>query len=231
VVAAQTVETPEELVLRLEVLHDRLDDQVAVREGLPPEERAVLVLAALCHDLGKPAATFREGDRVRSPGHAAAEETLRAFLGRIGAPAKPTERIVVLTKYHLTHIDFSGSERHVRRLARALGEAGETIHHLARLVEADHSGRPPRPPGLPEPMRAMVEVAERLSAADEAPRPVLKGRHLLERGFEPGPEVGRVLGEAFEAQLDGAFEDLDGAMRWLDARLDAPSASAPSSGD
>jgi hypothetical protein len=37
----------------------------------------------------------------------------------------------------------------------------------------------------------------------------------LERGAVPGPELGRRLAEAFEAQLDGEFEDLDGALAWL----------------
>jgi tRNA nucleotidyltransferase (CCA-adding enzyme) len=54
-----------------------------------------------------------------------------------------------------------------------------------------------------------------MSLASAAPRPILLGRHLLERGSVPGPELGRRLSEAFEAQLDGEFEDLDGALVWL----------------
>jgi len=43
-------------------------------------------------------------------------------------------------------------------------------------------------------------------------------RHLIERGWKPGPRLGEALDEAFEAQLDGAFEDLAGALAWLDER-------------
>ena len=45
---------------------------------------------------------------------------------------------------------------------------------------------------------------------------MLLGRHLLARGLRPGPEVGRLLAEAFEAQLDGEFHDSAGAEKWLD---------------
>ncbi len=86
---------------------------------------------------------------------------------------------------------------------------------LARLVEADASGRPPLPAGMPEEMRQMLEVARRVEADRAAPAPILMGRHLLARGVPPGPAMGRILDEAYEAQLDGAFSDLDGALAWL----------------
>jgi hypothetical protein len=41
----------------------------------------------------------------------------------------------------------------------------------------------------------------------------------MEIGMEPGLEFGPILKEAFEAQLDGEFEDLPGARRWLETRI------------
>jgi len=41
------------------------------------------------------------------------------------------------------------------------------------------------------------------------------GRHLLELGMKPGPEVGVILAEAFDAQLEGAFFDLRQGFQWL----------------
>jgi hypothetical protein len=35
------------------------------------------------------------------------------------------------------------------------------------------------------------------------------------RSLPPGPEFGRILHAAYEAQLDGHFTDLDGALSWL----------------
>ena len=82
------------------------------------------------------------------------------------------------------------------------------------VIEADHSGRPPLPKG--NPALPLLEMAAELRVLDDKPRPILMGRHLLEMGWAPGPEMGRMLASAFEAQLDGAFGDLDGAKVWLD---------------
>lgn len=189
--------------------------RIAERDRLGAEDRGTLVLAALSHDLGKPATTEVVDDRTRSPGHAAAEETFRAFLDGIAAPRRIADRVVALSRQHLTHMDFVGSERHVRRLARALGEGGETIEMLARLVAADEGGRPPLPAGLPGNMERLLEKARELAAADAAPRPLLLGRHLLAQGFSAGPSLGRILDAAYEAQLDGAFKSVEDGVAWV----------------
>jgi hypothetical protein len=44
------------------------------------------------------------------------------------------------------------------------------------------------------------------------PEPLLKGRDVLELGLAPGPRVGRVLAEVFEAQLDGAVASREQAL-------------------
>jgi tRNA nucleotidyltransferase (CCA-adding enzyme) len=38
------------------------------------------------------------------------------------------------------------------------------------------------------------------------------GRHLLEMGLQPGPEIGRITRAVYEMQLDGRVADLDGAL-------------------
>ena len=192
---------------------------IAEREGQGPADRAVLLLAALVHDLGKPETTVLESGRVRSRGHAETVETYRAFLGRIGAPAGVSERVIVLSRRHLDHLGFCGSQRAVRRLARTLGEAGETLENLIRLVEADHSGRPPLPGGIPEGAARMLEVAREIDADRQAPQAILMGRDLIALGVEPGPEMGFLLRCAFEAQLDGAFGDHEGALEWAREHL------------
>lgn len=194
--------------------------EVAERDALPGDERAVLMLAALCHDLGKPETTFEDEEgRIRSPMHAEKLDTIEAFLMRIGAPEKVRRRVLALSRHHLAYLGFSGSKRHVRRLARALGDEGETLAMLGRLAEADHGGRPPLPGGLPPAMVSMLEVAKEIAADESAPKPILMGRHLIDAGVAPGPAMGEILEEAFEAQLDGAFGDLAGALDWMRARL------------
>lgn len=194
--------------------------ELAERDGLAEDDRRVLLLAALCHDLGKPETTLEDAGRIRSPNHAACTGTMQAMLDRLGSPPRTAARVVALGRQHLSHMSFQGSARHVRRLARALGEDGETIEMLARLVEADHSARPPLPGGLPEPMVAIVELARELETAAAAPRPLVGGRDLIALGLVPGPELGRILRAAYEAQLDGEFDTPEGARRWVRERFD-----------
>ncbi|MFM9148596.1 MAG: hypothetical protein ACKORI_10915 [Verrucomicrobiota bacterium] len=45
------------------------------------------------------------------------------------------------------------------------------------------------------------------------------GRHIIAAGHRPGEWFTRVLDEAYEAQLDGAFGDEAGGLAWLKERL------------
>jgi len=189
--------------------------RIAQRDGLEKGERATLVLASLCHDLGKPTMTEMTRDGVHSRGHAATEDIHRQFLARIGAPNAVVDRVATLCHYHLAHLNFGGSPRYVHKLAVALDSVGEKIEMLARLVEADHSGRPPLPSILPEKMEKLLKLASGLAVKDAAPKPLLMGRHLIELGVSPGPELGEILQAAFDAQLDGRFDTLESARGWV----------------
>ncbi len=188
--------------------------RIAQRDGLEKAERTTLVLASLCHDLGKPTMTEITSDGVHSRGHAETEDVYRQFLTRIGAPNGVVDRVATLCRYHLAHLNFGGSPRYVRKLAVALDAVDENIEMLARLVEADHSARPPLPSILPEKMETLLKLASDLAVKDAAPQPLLMGRHLIELGVSPGPELGKILQAAFDAQLDGKFDTLETGRGW-----------------
>lgn len=192
--------------------------RVAQRDGLDREARRLLVLAALCHDLGKPATTANLEGSVRSLGHTDCDPIVESFLGRLGTPQDVITRIVALVRHHLSHTHFTGSPRHVRRLTRTLAESGESLRMLARLVEADASGRPPLPRQMPPSMQEMLTLAENLKVSEQGPRPLLLGRHLVAMGVLPGPMMGRLLKEAYDAQLDGEFDTPESGLTWLKAR-------------
>jgi tRNA nucleotidyltransferase (CCA-adding enzyme) len=68
-------------------------------------------------------------------------------------------------------------------------------------------------------MAAMLALARDLAAAASAPPRLLLGRHLLDLGVEPGPRMGQLLDAAYEAQLDGAFDTVEKATRWVRSRI------------
>ncbi len=185
--------------------------EIALREQLDDNSRMILFFAALCHDMGKPDTTKMEGGRWRAKGHC--EEGVahtESFLNRIGAPVWLIDNVKPLVMEHLVHSAGEPTERAVRRLGRRLHPTN--IHMLSLLIEADHSGRSPLPKG--NPFTAWTAMADRLDLTTSQPMPILRGRDLIEIGIKPGKDMGSILNQAFEAQLDGAFDSVDGAIAW-----------------
>jgi tRNA nucleotidyltransferase (CCA-adding enzyme) len=196
--------------------------RIAAREKLEGDDRAVLVFAALSHDFAKVTTTMlreREGKmRWTSWGHEADGGPMaRAFLERIGIKSAIVDRVVPMVENHLasSSIGREATPRAVRRLAMRLAPA--TITDLLRLVEADHSGRPPLPTGLPEGALRIREMAAQ-QAVDHGPQaPLLLGRHVMPYfDDQPGKHIGEVTAAAYEAQADGFFSNQQEAFRWLE---------------
>jgi len=190
---------------------------IAKRHSWRNETREHLLFAALCHDMGKPDTTFVHcSHRIRSMGHSeAGEEPARKFLTAIGAPKRMSRYIIPLIREHLIHLHGQATPRAVRRLSARLEPA--SIELWESLVEADASGRAPHPqarPALP-----WLEKARQAAVAINKPEPLASGHMLLALGMQQGPQMGRLLKEAYEAQLDGQFNDVAGAKSWLRMKL------------
>jgi len=200
---------------------------IARRDGLDGDDRAVLLFAALAHDFAKADTTeLRErGGTMRwtSWGHEPAGGPMaRVFLERIGIKSAIVDQVVPLVENHLAHsaIGPDVTPRAVRRLAMRLAPA--SITQLLRLMEADASGRPPLPPGLPPNAIRIGEVAAIQDVVNRPQPPLIQGRDVLPY-FEnrPGKHIGEVTRAAYEAQADGVFSTHTEALRWLEAYLAA----------
>jgi tRNA nucleotidyltransferase (CCA-adding enzyme) len=192
-------------------------------------EDLVVGFACLCHDFGKPATTSRDGERIRSIGHEAAGEwPTREFLERLTRQSALHEEVVPLVRHHLKPrqlYDANASDAAVRRLANKVGR----IDRLARVARADAGGRPPLPADDDAAGTWLLARAQGLALADHKPTPLVKGRHLVERGLQPGPDFGPILERCFEAQLDGAFATLGDGLAYLDQLLQAEIKAEPGS--
>jgi len=182
------------------------------------ESKIVYMLAILAHDFGKPATTHRavkDGrERIVSPGHeAAGMETTRVFLERMRAPLAVVQRVIPLVQNHLFHLETI-TDRAICRLARRLSP--ESIEGLCLVMTADSMGRPPRPAEVPANVKTLLARAHELEVRQKPPPPILQGRHLLPLGVPPGPRLGAILDKAYEAQLEGVFGDLAGALEWVE---------------
>lgn len=193
-----------------------LDAMARLPEWLNADEelRAILMFAMLTHDFGKATTTIVGPEGITSAGHESASLPLaQTFFERMGAPIFIREHVAPLIVNHMFHAT-DVTDRSVRRLARRL--APESVESLAILMTADSMGRPPRPIQIPAVVTALRAKAAELRVQSAAPKPILQGRHLIERSFAPGANFKPILDQAFEAQLDGAFHEIAGAQQWLD---------------
>ncbi|WP_218082763.1 CCA tRNA nucleotidyltransferase [Anthocerotibacter panamensis] len=189
------------------------------------EVRRRVVYGALCHDLGKPATTVFEEGHWRSRGHdVAGEEPTRHLLQRITENRDLTEAVVRLVVNHLhphmLHHQGAGPSA-IRRLANRLAPF-TNIRELVLCARADHFGRTTaealsyQDPGG----EWLLTQAQTLAVRDNPLQPILMGRHLIEyRGLKPGPQFKNILEQALEAQIEGKFLDLAGALAWLEVRV------------
>ncbi|HEV2800634.1 MAG TPA: HD domain-containing protein [Pyrinomonadaceae bacterium] len=187
-------------------------------DDLPYAKRVTVMLAALCHDFGKPATTtFLEG-RIRSRGHdeAGVEPTV-AFLDRLkiytldGYDVRA--QVVELVRAHLKPGEFylrreEISEGAFRRLARRC-----ELDLLYRVARADTLGR--NAPWVPRerwsdavPQEWFIARARELAVETRPPAPILLGRHLLALGLKPSPRIGEITRAVYEMQLDGRVRTL-----------------------
>ena len=183
------------------------------------DDDLIVGLGILCHDFGKPATTTTDFGRITSRGHEPeGEAPTRRFLERLTNQDNLINEVMPLVLCHLRpralH-DANASDSAVRRLARQVTR----IDRLVRVARADHAGRPPKPfDGFPA-GEWLLERARRLEVEDQAPTPIVMGRHLMELGVHPGPDMGRILDDCYEAQLDGLFSTLDAGLVFARTKL------------
>jgi tRNA nucleotidyltransferase (CCA-adding enzyme) len=185
-------------------------------------ENLALMLAALCHDLGKAFTTAHERGRWRSIAHESkGERPTRAFLDRLTREHDLIEAVVVLVREHLKPALLYNARHEIKPAAVRRLALRADIEKLVRLARADHLGRTTEEAveGLFPAGDWLLEESGRLAVLGEKPRPFLTGKHLLAMGAKPGPELGKIIQESFELQLEGDLADEAAALAWAKERL------------
>ncbi len=199
-----------------------VDEAARRRDGLTRPEQVSLMLGALLHDVGKPATTVVVDGRVKSPAHESVGVAPAArMLDRLNVHTMDgydvRARVLELVQLHMIPGAWQKADPPVqdgafRRMARRTDLA-----LLARLAEADCMGRG----GTFDcsASRWFLERAEQLGVEHEPPAPLLRGRDLLALGVAPGPQMGALLREIYDLQLDGELTTHEEALAAARARL------------
>jgi putative nucleotidyltransferase with HDIG domain len=177
--------------------NDLWDHTLATIDAAP--NHPVVRLAALLHDIGKPA--------TQADGHFYGHETVgadlaRALLDRLHEPRAVGDRVGHLVRQHMFRYEPSWSDAAVRRFIGKVRP--DAIEELFALREADNigSGVERDADGLGE-LRARVESEMRAGPVLDRSALAIDGDDLIrELGLAPGPGLGRVLESLLERVIE-----------------------------
>jgi len=163
--------------------------------------------ATLLHDVGKPP-TFQVLDRIRFNKHEAVGGRIAVKvalrLGYSESEAKDIEWIV------RSHMKF----KHIREMRpgrlKNLVIDGR-FEKLAVVVRADCLASHGDTSDIDFAVTARAEALKGL----KMPRPLLRGRDLMEMGYSPGPHFGRALAELEEAQRQKKVKNKEEAKNFI----------------
>jgi len=178
-----------------------LDEAARACADLTKAKRLTVMLAMLCHDLSTDSQT------------------------RLGAPLSILEKLGV---YSVEGYDVRSQVLSLVREQSAPNQFYESrestpdgaFRRLAQKVELDLLYRVTKACALAQTggessiaaAEWFIERARALGVEHEPSEPLLQGRHLLEAGVQPGPEMGRLLKRVYELQLDGEVTTRDQAL-------------------
>jgi poly(A) polymerase len=180
--------------------HDVFGHTLLTVAGTPPD--LMVRLAALFHDVGKPATATPDGAFT---GHEVlGAEMATQAMARLRFAQKEIDMVALLVRLHLRPVFYSSewTDGAVRRLAR---DAGGQLGRLMQLARADvgASAYPHR--------EKLDELQARLDAVlSEEPSRLaapVDGEDIMRvRQIGPGREVGRIKQRLTELVMDGAIE-------------------------
>jgi poly(A) polymerase len=156
----------------------------------------VLRLAALLHDIGKPATRAFGPHGVSFHHHEVVGARMaRDRLRTLAFPKHVVEQVTRLVELHLRFHGFGKGEWTDSAVRRYAHDAGDLLDHLHKLTRSDCTTRNPRKAAaLASAYDELERRIGRLAAEEElkAVRPDLDGNEIQAiLGVEPGPVVGR----------------------------------------
>jgi len=165
-----------------------------------------VLLAALFHDLGKPHVAWRgtdgrlhyyakRGYADRSHEQVSCELARGAML-RLRYPNALRDRVARIVRYHMFQVGKGDAVRARRFLAR---HGDELAFQLVDHKDADYRGKPDGGAPPVDEIETLARFRKTLERERRHPHRLrdlaVDGNDLIELGFEPGPDLGRVLRE------------------------------------
>jgi tRNA nucleotidyltransferase/poly(A) polymerase len=170
-------------------------------------KRAVLLLAALLHDLGKPETlSYDEEGKTHFLGHDKLSSTMTLGIARrLRFSKKDRTLLSTLARYHMyPHLLAREDEISARAVNRYHRKMGELDFPLLLLAYADAMATPPHEKGLEGHMELARTLHALLVEKKKKPKPrLVTGHDLIDLGLAPGPAFRRILDEIEDRAAEG----------------------------
>ncbi len=171
-----------------------------------------LAFGTMLHDIAKPRCRAINGGKITFYGHSeVGAEMARAILRRLRRPKAVEDRVAYLVRYHLR--PCMAPRMREATLKRMVMEEGFSELLELCLLDALASNSYL---GYYHLCRQAMEACRTQKA--KPPR-LLTGHDLIALGLEPGPDVGKLLREVEDLQLEGKLKDRAQALAYAEERI------------
>lgn len=172
-----------------------------------------LVYAVLLHDIGKPP-TAKVGPgtdgkpRIRFDGHAViGAEMADLILERLRLPNKERKHIVDAIRGHMRFMDVQSMR--TSKLRRMIG--AETFGLELELHRLDCLGSHE----MLDNYDFLKVYIDEMASEPVLPEPWINGHDLINMGISEGKHIGRILKDAYDAQMEERFASRDELLDWI----------------
>jgi len=178
-----------------------LDEMAKLKTGNDYKD-LYLMLAVLCHDLGKPLTSEIRKGRITSYNHEKEGITPTIdFLELLTNEKKLIDKITPLVQHHLAPFQLylhHSSLKAVKRLATKVN-----IEELCLVCLADCKGRDiPDKDKCDKAVEWLLRNAQELNVHNEKLQPLVLGRDLIQLGYTPNPMFKTILDYAYDLQIE-----------------------------
>jgi len=176
----------------------------------------ILVYSVLFHDLGKPPTAMLDGTRIRFNCHAdVGAEMARKIMRELRFSNAVIDGVAHCVRGHMRFMDVKKMRRSTLRrlLGDPLFDIGQELHRVDCL--SSH--------GLLDNYEFLQKAGEDMKNEPVLPPKWVNGRDIIALGISAGPQIGKWLKYAYDAQLNGEYPDRDALLNHLAEKIESGS--------